>query len=153
MRLLQFLEFESTLNIRFFTQKTMHGYVANIEELTEENKLFRKVLYTSKHLQLVVMSIPIGGDIGEEVHELDQFLRIESGEGKVVLNGKEHPLHDGDVIVVPQGTTHNIINMSQSVPLQIYTLYGPPNHKDQTVHKTKADAEAHEEHFDGVTTE
>ncbi len=131
----------------------MHGYVANIEQLTEDNSLFRKVLYTSPHLQLVVMSIPVGGDIGEEVHTLDQFLRVESGEGKAILDGAEHPLRDGDVIIVPQGTVHSIFNTSQDAPLQLYTLYGPPNHKDGTIHNTKADAEAHEEHFDGATTE
>lgn len=134
-------------------KKTMHGYVANIEQLTEENRFFRKVLYTSPHLQLVVMSIPAGGDIGGEVHDLDQFLRVESGEGKAVLDGVEHSLHDGDVIIVPQGTVHNILNTSQNAPLQLYTLYGPPNHKDGTIHNTKADAEANEEHFDGKTTE
>lgn len=131
----------------------MRGYVANIEQLTEDNSLFRKVLYTSPHLQLVVMSIPVGGDIGEEVHDLDQFLRVESGEGKAVLDGVEHPLTDGDVIIVPQGTVHNILNASQDAPLQLYTLYSPPNHKDGTIHATKADAEAQEEHYDGVTTE
>lgn len=131
----------------------MHGYVANIEELSNGNSLFRKVLYTSQHLQLVVMSIPVGGDIGEEVHALDQFLRIESGEGKVILNNEEHPLRDGDVIIVPQGTRHNIINTAQDAPLQLYTVYGPPNHKDGTIHATQTDAEADEEHFDGRTTE
>lgn len=131
----------------------MHGYVANIEQLTKENSLFRRVLYTSQHLQLVVMSIPVGGNIGEEVHDLDQFLRIESGEGKVILNGEEHLLRDGDVIIVPQGTVHNILNTSPNIPLQMYTLYGPPNHKDGTIHSTKADAEVNEEPFDGKTTE
>lgn len=131
----------------------MHGYVANIEELAESNTFFRKVLYTSQHLQLVVMSIPVGGDIGEEVHTLDQFLRVESGKGKAVLDGVEYPLRVGDVIIVPQGTVHNILNISQDVPLQLYTVYGPPNHKDGTIHSTKADAEAKEEHFDGRTTE
>lgn len=131
----------------------MKGYTANIEALALENDLFRKVLYTSKHLQLVLMTLPPEGEIGEEVHELDQFLRIEEGEGKAVLNGVEHPVSDGSAVLVPAGTRHNIINTSASDALRLYTLYGPPDHKDGIVHATKEDADAHDEPFDGVTTE
>lgn len=113
-----------------------------------ENEYFRKVLYTDKRLQLVVMSLKPNEDIGEETHELDQFIRIEKGSGKAVLDGEETMLTDGSVVVVPQGTLHNIINTSSENPLKIYTLYAPPNHKDGTIHKTKADAEADEEHAD-----
>lgn len=131
----------------------MHGFVTNIEEASLENENFRKVLYTDDRLQLVVMSLLPQEDIGEEVHDLDQFLRVEEGEGKTVLNGVEHDITDGSVIVVPAGVRHNIINTSTSDPLKLYSLYAPPNHKDGTVHATKAEAEAAEEHFDGKTTE
>lgn len=131
----------------------MKGYVDNIERIALENDLFRKVLYTAKNSQLVVMAIRPNEDIGEEVHELDQFLRIEAGKGKAVLDGVEHDIEDGSAIVVPAGTRHNIINTSESEVLKLYTVYSPPEHKDGTVHATKADAMAHEEHFDGVTTE
>lgn len=131
----------------------MKGYTANIEALALENDLFRKVLYTSKHLQLVLMTLPSGGEIGEETHDLDQFLRIEEGEGKAVLDGVEHAVSDGSAVLVPAGTRHNIINTSASDALRLYTLYGPPDHKDGIVHTTKEDADAHDEPFDGVTTE
>lgn len=131
----------------------MHGYITNIEKLTEEGHVFRKVLYTAKHTQLVLMALLPNEDIGEEVHEVDQFLRIELGEGKAVLDGVEHVIHDGDAIVVPAGTKHNIINTSPTEPLKLYTLYSPPEHKDREMHVTKADGEAHEQHFDGMTTE
>lgn len=132
----------------------MNGYVLNIEEASKENKNFRKVLYTDKNSQLVVMSLKPKEDIGKEVHQLDQFIRCESGEGKAILNGVEHDLSDGYAVVVPQGTLHNIINTSADKDLKLYTLYSPPNHRDGVVHKTKADAEAdEEEHFAGVTTE
>jgi Mannose-6-phosphate isomerase len=131
----------------------MKGYTVNIEELALENELFRKVLYTSRHLQLVLMSIPVEGEIGAETHELDQFIRVEEGDGKALLDGVEHPLEDGSIVVIPAGTLHNIINTSTSDALKLYTLYGPPEHKDGTIHKTKEDAEAQEEHFDGVTSE
>jgi len=125
----------------------MKGFVQNIETLTLKNNNFRTVLYTAKNCQLVVMAISVGEEIGGEVHKLDQFLRIEQGEGQAILDGKVHK------IVVPQGTEHNIINTGK-VPLKLYTLYSPPNHKDGKVHRTKADAEADEgEHFDGETTE
>ena len=131
----------------------MKGFITNIEEASLQNGYFRKVLYTDTRLQLVVMSLLPNEDIGEEVHELDQFIRIESGKGKAVLDGEEYDLADGSVVVIPQGTRHNIINTSPDKPMKIYTLYAPPNHKDGTIHKTKAEAEAAEEHFDGHTTE
>ncbi|MBI1960791.1 MAG: cupin domain-containing protein [Candidatus Liptonbacteria bacterium] len=132
----------------------MKGFVTNIERAAEENEYFRKVLYTDQRVQLVVMSLAPGEDIGEEVHELDQFIRVESGEGSSVLDGVPHGLKDGFAIVIPQGTRHNIINTSADKPMKLYTLYAPPNHKDGTIHKMKADAEADEgEHFDGTTTE
>jgi mannose-6-phosphate isomerase-like protein (cupin superfamily) len=130
----------------------MKGYVANIEQLTQENNDFRRVLYTAHHCQLVLMSLKPGEDIGEEVHNLDQFLRVETGQGQVVLNGVAHNIADGSAIVVPAGTRHNIINIGGS-PMKLYTLYSPPNHRDGVVHKTRAEAEADEEHFDGKTTE
>lgn len=132
----------------------MHGYVVNIEKLSKENKNFRKVLYTDKNSQLVVMSLKPGEDIGEEVHQLDQFIRCESGEGKAILNGIEHELSDGFAVVVPEGTRHNLINTSADRDMKLYTLYSPPNHRDGVVHTTKADAAADEgEHFAGETTE
>ncbi|KND49301.1 MAG: hypothetical protein AB203_02800 [Parcubacteria bacterium C7867-008] len=131
----------------------MKGYIENIEKLSLENDLFRKVLYTSKHIQLVLMSIPVGEEIGAEKHELDQFIRIEEGEGKAVLDGVEHDLEDGSAVVIPAGTLHNVINTSTDAALKLYSLYGPPEHKDGTIHATKEEAEAHEDHFDGVTSE
>jgi mannose-6-phosphate isomerase-like protein (cupin superfamily) len=131
----------------------MKGYVANIEAATLENEDFRRVLYTARHCQLVLMSIPAGEDIGEEVHDVDQFIRIEEGEGKSVLDGVEHGLSDGSVIVIPAGTRHNIMNTSASDALKLYTLYAPPHHKDGTVHPTKEDAFKDEEHFEGGTSE
>lgn len=131
----------------------MKGYLTNIEKDTVENQYFRKVLYTAKSSQLVLMSLNPLEDIGEEIHDLDQFFRIESGVGKAVINGEEHEIGDGTAIVVPAGTKHNIINTSSDRPLKLYSLYSPPNHKDGTIHETKAMAEANEEHFDGVLSE
>jgi len=132
----------------------MKGYTINIEQASLENENFRKVLYTDSHVQLVVMSLKPNEDIGEEVHQLDQFIRVEQGTGKSVLDGVEHALEDGSAIIIPQGTMHNIINTSSTEPMKLYTVYAPPNHKDGTIHETKADAEADEsEHFDGRTTE
>ncbi|MBX9765303.1 cupin domain-containing protein [Patescibacteria group bacterium] len=132
----------------------MKGFVGNIEEASLENTDFRRVLYTAKNCQLVVMSIPPGQDIGEEVHALDQFIKCEAGKGKSVIDGMEHEFGAGWAVVIPAGARHNIINMSESEALKLYTVYAPPNHKDGVVHKTKADAEADEgEHFDGVTTD
>ncbi len=126
------------------------GLVINIEKETLKNENFRKVLYTANYSQLVVMSIEPGDDIGMEVHGLDQFIRIEQGKGKAILNGEEYDIANDFAIVIPAGTEHNIINTGD-VPLKLYTIYSPPEHKDGTVHRTKADAE--EEHFDGKTTE
>jgi len=130
----------------------MKGYVQNIEKAAERNTTFRTVLYTAKNCQLVVMSLKPGEDIGAEVHKLDQFFRIEEGEGKAVLDGIEHRIQPGFAILVPAGTHHNIINGSSS-SMKLYTLYAPPNHRDGVVHATKTDAEADKEHFDGTTTE
>ncbi len=132
----------------------MKGFVDNIEKLSLENENFRKVLYTAKNSQLVVMSLLPGEEIGMEVHHLDQFIRVESGQGKAILDGVEHDISDGFAVVVPAGTNHNIINTSQAEKMKLYTVYSPPNHKDGKIHVTKADAEADEgEHFEGVTTE
>ena len=132
----------------------MKGYVGNIEGQALENKNFRKVFYTDARVQLVVMSLQPKEEIGAETHQLDQFIRVESGEGSAVLDGIAHKIRDGFAVVVPQGTLHNIINTSATEPMKLYTLYAPPNHKDGTVHATKADAEADEsEHFDGTTSE
>lgn len=119
----------------------MTGYVDDIEKITEENSYFRKVIFTSQHQQLVVMSLLPGEEIGTEVHEInDQFLRIEKGEGKVIMNGEERIIREGTAIIVPAGTQHNLINTSTTLALKLYTIYSPPHHKDQTVHKTKAEA-------------
>lgn len=129
----------------------MKGFVDNIEELTEDNDDFRRVLYTGKHLQLVLMTLEPGEEIGEEVHEdRDQFFRIEEGRGEVTIDGRRHTIEDDDAIIVPAGARHNVVNKGDE-PLRFYTLYGPPEHRDGTVHATKADAT--EEHFDGQTTE
>lgn len=130
------------------------GFVANIEELTEGNSNFRKVLYTSKHTQLVVMMIPQNGEIGEEVHpDNDQFFRVEEGEGKVIIDGNEQIFSDGFAIVVPAGAKHNVINTSSDKALKVYTLYSPPHHKDGTIHVTKEEAEKSDEEFDGIVSE
>jgi len=131
----------------------MKGFITNIEERALANGYFREVLYTDERVQLVVMSLLPGEEIGDEVHDLDQFLRVERGEGKAVLDGVEHSIKDGSAIVVPKGTRHNLINTSSTESMKLYTLYAPPNHKDGTIHRTKAEAEAAEEHFDGHTTE
>jgi mannose-6-phosphate isomerase-like protein (cupin superfamily) len=131
----------------------MKGYVVDIEKVTKENKNFRKVLYTAKNSQLVVMSLRHGEEIGEEVHGLDQFIRIEKGKGKAVLDDVEHKIEDDYAIVIPAGTRHNIINTSKDKEMKLYTIYSPPEHRDAVIHKTKADAMADDEHFDGKTTE
>lgn len=123
----------------------MTGYVGNIEELTERNENFRQVVFTASHSQLVVMSLKPGEDIGEEVHpDVDQFFRIEEGEGKVIIDGQESTIYEGFAVVVPAGARHNVINTSSDKPLKLYTIYSPPNHPDGTIHYTKADAEAYE---------
>lgn len=126
----------------------MTGYVGSIEKATEKNKYFRQVLFTGKHLQLVVMCLQKGEEIGSEVHsDVDQFFRIEEGKAKFVFNGKEeHVVSAGDAVVVPAGTHHNVINASSTKPLKLYTIYTPPNHPEGTVHKTKTEAEAAEHH-------
>jgi mannose-6-phosphate isomerase-like protein (cupin superfamily) len=131
----------------------MQGYVANIEQLANENDKFRQVLYTAKFCQLVLMSLKPNEEIGMEVHDVDQFFRIERGEGKVIIDGHEHSVRDGDVVIVPTGAQHNVINTSSETELKLYTVYSPPHHRDGVVHTTKAEAEADSEHFVGQTTE
>jgi len=128
----------------------MKGYILNIEEETLNNEEYRRVLYTGKNSQLVLMSIKPGDEIGEEVHHLDQFIRIESGSAQAVMDGVTHTLYANYAIIVPSGVRHNIINTGET-DLKLYTLYAPPAHKDGTIEHTKADEI--EEHFDGVTTE
>lgn len=129
------------------------GFVANIEKLTEENNDFRRVLYTGQNLQLVLMSLKPGEEIGAEVHDdRDQFFRVEQGEGEVHIDGVKNKVKADDGIIVPAGANHNVVNTGKT-PLRLYTLYGPPEHIDKTVHKTKAEAESQHEHFDGKTTE
>ena len=115
----------------------MKGYIKNIEDETKSNDNFRKVLYTGKHSQLVVMSLKPGEEIGEEVHEGDQFFRFEQGEGKIIIDGKETSVVDGTSVVVPEGASHNVINTSDTEDLKLYALYSPPQHKDGQVNKNK----------------
>lgn len=129
------------------------GYIVNLEEETVANTDFRRVLYTSVHMQLVLMSLFPKEEIGEETHELDQFIRVDHGVATVVLNGQMQHVADGYAVIIPAGTKHNIINDSEETPLKLYTIYTPPEHKDGTIHPTKADVPEHEEHFDGKTTE
>lgn len=132
----------------------MKGFNANIEKDTLENENFRKVLYTGKHCQLVLMSLAPKEEIGMEVHsDNDQFFRFEKGEGKVLIDGNEYPVADGSAIIVPAGAQHNIINVSETEKLKLYTIYSPAHHKDGIVRATKAEAEANEADFDGTTTE
>ncbi|MFA5368956.1 MAG: cupin domain-containing protein [Candidatus Paceibacterota bacterium] len=132
----------------------MKGYNANIEKLTLENDNFRKVLYTSKHSQLVLMSLKPSEEIGMEVHEdNDQFLRIEKGNGKCIIDGNEYEISDGAAIIVPSGAQHNVINTSETEDLKLYTIYSPAHHKDGIIRATKEEAEAGDLEFDGVTTE
>ncbi len=128
----------------------MKGYLTNIEQATLENTDYRRVLYTSKHSQLVLMALKPGEEIGEEVHHLDQFIRFEAGTATVILDGIEHAVKADDAVVIPEGTHHNVINTGEE-DLKLYTLYSPPEHKDGTVQPTKDDER--EEHFDGITTE
>lgn len=130
------------------------GYKDNIEKLTEENNDFRHVLYTGKNSQLVLMSLKPGEDIGMEIHEEnDQFFRFEEGHGKVIINETEYEVEDGDAVIVPAGSEHNVINTSDSEALKMYTIYSPAHHQDGTIRSTKEEAMADEPHFDGVTTE
>ena len=131
----------------------MKGYVADIEKLTEENQNFRQVLYTGKNLQLVLMALKPGENIGAEVHAThDQFFRIEEGKGEVKIDGVSHKVKDGDCIIIPAGARHDLTNTGDE-SLRVYTLYAPPEHIDGLVQKTKAKADASEEEFDGVTSE
>ncbi len=132
----------------------MKGFKKNIEECTLDNTDFRKVLYTGEHLQLVLMNLPPGTDIGEEVHQTnDQFFRIEGGHGICYIDGNEYYIKAGDAIVVPAGAKHNVVNTDDKVNLSLYTIYGPPNHQDGISRETKKDAEENSERFDGTTTE
>ncbi len=132
----------------------MKGYHNNIEKATIDNTNFRKVLHTTQHFQLVLMSLQPGEDIGEEVHhDNDQFFRFESGNGKCIIDGNEYSLKDGDVIIVPSGAKHNIINTDNQKELKMYTIYAPPHHKDAIVRTTKEEAMKNEAEFDGKTTE
>ena len=131
----------------------MKGYVDDIEDATEENEDFRRVLYTGHHLQLVLMSLPPGCDIGEEVHDdRDQFFRVEAGEGELVIDGVTHRVAADFAMIVPAGARHNVRNVGQS-PLKLYTVYGPPEHRRDVVHRTKPEAERDHEHFDGEADE
>ena len=131
----------------------MKGFVGDIERLTVENSDFRRVLYTGRNLQLVLMTLGPGEEIGEEVHDdRDQFFRLEAGEGEVWIDGNRSEVKDDDAIVVPAGARHNVVNTG-SAPLRLYTLYAPPEHRDGTVQATKAEADAAEEHFDGTSSE
>jgi len=132
----------------------MKGFNSNIEKDTLANSDFRKVLYTGHHLQLVLMSLKVGEEIGEEIHsENDQFFRFESGNGKCIIDGNEYKVTDGDAIIVPSGARHNVINTDKKVELKMYTIYAPAHHKAGIVRATKEEAESNEEEFDGVTTE
>jgi mannose-6-phosphate isomerase-like protein (cupin superfamily) len=123
----------------------MSGYSVDIERATLENEDFRRVLFTGPHSQLVVMSIEPGSEIGLERHDgVDQFIRVEAGEGEAILDGERHALRDGSAVVIPSGTEHNVINTSRTDPLRLYTVYSPPEHPDGTVHRTKAEADAAE---------
>jgi len=130
------------------------GYRADIEEATKKNTDFRRVLYTGKHLQLVLMRLKPGEEIGEEVHaDVDQFFRFEAGTGAVLIDGVRNPVKDGTAVIVPCGARHNVINTSKTADLQLYTIYAPPEHKDRVVRRTKKDAEASPEEYDGRPTE
>ena len=132
----------------------MKGFHSNIEKSTLENESFRKVLYTGKHSQLVLMSLKPKEEIGMEAHtDNDQFFRFEQGQGKCVIDGNEYSVEDGSAIVVPAGANHNIINISETESLKLYTIYSPAHHKDGIVRASKEEAEAQEADFDGVTTE
>lgn len=132
----------------------MKGFKSNIEKDTLKNKNFRKVLYSASHCQLVLMSLRPKEEIGLETHrENDQFFRFEAGRGRVEIDGNKYTVKDGDAVIIPAGAKHNVINISATEDLKMYTIYSPPHHKDQIVRNTKAEAEANDEEFDGKTTE
>ena len=132
----------------------MKGYSVSLEKETLNNTYFRRVLYTGKHSQLVLMSLKPGEEIGEEVHEhIDQFFRFEQGEGAVVIDGVSKKVRDGSAAIVPSGARHNVINTSKTSELKLYTIYSPPEHMDKVVRHTKAEAEAEPEEYDGKPTE
>jgi mannose-6-phosphate isomerase-like protein (cupin superfamily) len=132
----------------------MKGYHVNVEKETLRNPDYRRVLYTGKHSQLVLMNLKSGEEIGEEVHShLDQFFRFEEGEGKVTIDTTQYMIKDGDAVIVPAGSKHNVINTSKTKNLKLYTIYSPPEHQDGVVRHTKAEASANPEEFDGKTTE
>jgi mannose-6-phosphate isomerase-like protein (cupin superfamily) len=130
----------------------MKGYIGDIEKETKDNNNFRKVLYTAKNSQLVVMCIQPKDEIGEEVHDLDQFIRVEDGKGKAILNDVEYEIEDDYAVVIPAGVKHNVVNTGDE-PLKLYTVYSPPEHRDGVIHVTREQAMEDEEHFDGKTTE
>lgn len=137
-----------------FEGTEMKGFKTSIETDTIKNNYFRKVLYTSKHSQLVLMTLKPGEEIGLETHpDNDQFFRFEAGKGKVIIDGHEYEVEDGDAVIIPAGSKHNVINTGKSEELKMYTIYSPAHHKDGTIHKTKEEAESSEEEFDGVITE
>jgi mannose-6-phosphate isomerase-like protein (cupin superfamily) len=132
----------------------MKGYSTAIEKETKKNPDFRRVLYTGRHSQLVLMSLKPMEEIGMETHpDIDQFFRFEEGEGKVIIDGVEHKVKDGDAVIVPAGAEHNVVNTSKKLELKLYTIYSPPEHQDKVVRHTKADAEASPEEYDGKPTE
>lgn len=130
----------------------MTGFVKDIEQLAVDNSNFRQVLYTARHCQLVLMALRPGEEIGAEIHTLDQFFRVEEGTGEARLGDETTPIRAGFAVIVPAGVNHNIVNTGRT-DLKLYTLYAPPNHRDGVVHRTRSEAEADPEHFDGVTTE
>jgi mannose-6-phosphate isomerase-like protein (cupin superfamily) len=137
-----------------FTNTTMKGFHSNIEQDTLANENFRKVLYSGSQMQLVLMTLKGGEEIGAEIHpDNDQFFRFEGGNGKVIIDGNEYDVTDGSAIIIPRGAKHNVVNMSATEELKMYTIYAPPHHKDGIVRTTKKQAEENEEDFDGVTTE
>ena len=132
----------------------MKGFKSNIEKDTLKNKNFRKVLYSASHCQLVLMNLKPKEEIGLETHkENDQFFRFEAGRGRVEIDGNKYTVKDGDAVIIPAGAKHNVINISATEELKMYTIYSPPHHKDQIVRKTKEEAEANDQEFDGKTTE
>lgn len=146
------LESAQTTTSTSESARNARGFVENIDTLTTSNRDFRRVVYTAKNLQLVLMALEPGQEIGAEVHDVDQFFRVEAGSGEVVINDKRTPIAADSAMLIPAGAKHNVVNTGKE-PLQVYTLYAPPHHRDQVVHRTKADAERDDEHFDGRTTE